>query len=75
MIKSVPRYNGFDKADDFMSFFLSNLDKFPTDTIRNVMDEYNSNNQCTVRGRHSIDIKTIEQYLSDDSDENIEKSI
>lgn len=64
MIKGVPTFNGFNSADNFMSFFKSHISEFTKDTIDKVKDEYNKNKQCTNRARHDDDIKEVEKLLN-----------
>ena len=63
MVKRIPNYMGYDDADLFMNFFITNLSKLDLDTIKEVMKIYGGNSQCTNRGRHSEDINTIKKYL------------
>lgn len=67
MIKGVPTFNGFNSADNFMSFFKSHISEFSKDTIEKVKDEYNKNKQCTNRSRHDDDIKEVEKLLNGES--------
>ncbi|MFR9278395.1 hypothetical protein C7381_105129 [Ezakiella coagulans] len=67
MIKGVPTFNGFNSADNFMSFFKSHISEFTKDTIDKVKDEYNKNKQCTNRSRHDDDIKEVEKILNGES--------
>ena len=67
MIKGVPTFNGFNSADNFMSFFKSHISEFTKDTIDKVKDEYNKNKQCTNRARHDDDIKEVEKLLNGES--------
>lgn len=65
MVQRIPNYMGYDDADLFMNCFITNLSKLDSDTIKEVMKIYGRNSQCTNRGRHSVDISTVEKYLSE----------
>lgn len=65
MVQRIPNYMGYDDADLFMNYFITNLRKLDSDTIKEVMKIYGRNSQCTNRGRHSVDISTVEKYLSE----------
>lgn len=65
MVNAIPRYSGFDAADEFMSFFIDHLQELSVDDIDAVMSVYRSNGQCINRGRHSADNTIVKNYIKD----------
>ena len=63
MAKNIPTYYGFDSADCFMNFFLNHLQELTIDDVNAVMKIYRGNDQCINRGRHSVDIAIVKEYI------------
>ena len=57
MVNAIPRYSGFDAADNFTNFFINHLQDLSIGDIKSVMSVYSANAQCTNRG----DIQPISQ--------------
>lgn len=64
MVKAIPRYFGFDDADCYMSFLKNHVEELDISELQEVMDVYNTNDQCYNRGRHTEDMEIIEPYLA-----------
>lgn len=71
MVKSIPTYNGFYDADHFICFFKEHMTELTIDQINNVLEIYKKNGQCTNRARHSSDIKEIQKYIEDSTDNKL----
>lgn len=65
MIKSIPTYNGFSAADSYMTFLMNHLSELTIDNIQKIMKIYNTNDQCTIRARHSEDISVVQKYIGE----------
>lgn len=65
MAKSIPKFNGFYDADCFMSFFKEHLNELSIDDIKEVLEIYRRNSQCTNRARNSEDMVEIKKYIKE----------
>lgn len=72
MAKAIPTFNGFDDADDYMSFFKNHITELSISEINNVLKIYRNNGQCTNRARDAADMREIEKYIEEQesTDEN-----
>lgn len=68
MVSAIPTFNAFDDADIFMNCFLDHLEEMSIDAIKEVMNIYKGNFQCTNRGRHSSDLNVINKFLKEHCD-------
>lgn len=65
MVANIPSYSAFHDADVFMNSFIRHLEEMSIDTIKEVMNIYKRNSQCTNRGRHTSDMKAINSFLEE----------
>lgn len=65
LVRAIPTFNGFNAADEFMSFFKDHIKDLSTDDIKEVINEYSKNGQCTNRTRHAADIAEIKEYIKE----------
>jgi hypothetical protein len=63
MADSIPSYNGFYDADNFMEFLIENLELFRLDQIKNIRKIYQSKSQCTIRRNHSSEDSKVKEYI------------
>ena len=63
MAESIPSYNGFYDADNFMEFLIENLELFGLDQIKNIRNIYQSKSQCTSRRNHSSEDSKVKEYI------------
>ncbi len=65
MINAVPSFNGFSDADRYMDFLEEHLSEISIDTIKEILEVYNKNLQCTKRDRSSDDVAIIKKYIEE----------
>ena len=70
MIARVPTWMGFDAADAFMESFKSHLQELSIDAIKEVLQKYKRNPQCTNRARHSVDMDELNEYIANHQDDS-----
>lgn len=63
MVSAIPTYNGFCDADKFMSSFKTHMQELSIDAIKEIIEIYHKNYQCTRRDKHSADIAEVRTYI------------
>ncbi len=63
MVSSIPYYNGFDSADNFMDSLKTHKTEISSESLKKIMSVYSFNSQCTQRARHTRDKNEINDYL------------
>ena len=73
MVSNIPRFSAYHDADIFMSSFIRHMEEIPVSVIKEIIEIYEKNPQCTNRNRHTTDISTVNKYLEENSNSDDDK--
>lgn len=65
IVMHIPTFSGFTDADCFMESFISHITEMTINGVEEVLKIYDDNSQCVNRGRHSSDMKKVNEYLKE----------